>query len=30
MMSGGVDNPFALKSTDALTYDNNGNIIPIS
>ena len=30
MMSGGVDNPFALKSANAVTYDNNGNIIPIS
>lgn len=29
MMSGGVDNPNALKSADAVTYDNNGVRIPL-
>ena len=30
MMSGGVDNPFALKSAEAITRDDAGNIIPLS
>jgi len=29
-ISGGVNNPYALKSYNSITYDNNGNIIPIS
>lgn len=29
MMSGGVDNPYALKSADAITYDDKGVRIPL-
>jgi hypothetical protein len=29
MMSGGVDNPNALKSADAVTYDDKGIRIPL-
>lgn len=29
MMSGGVDNPNALKSADAVTYDDNGIRVPL-